>query len=483
MLLSFATILQKPVPNTVPSTVGVREDILFGREHSNMSEMCHVRGVSGLEHPEHPEHDHGYDEHHITLINASDKRHKDTDRSATFHMSACPRFHSQEHHIALEEVAFLSKKAPNKSTSKTFVHRYLMREALMNRAVFLCIMALIVIFIVLVVNGGAINNMEWIRNNILASANGKWQALRQDTILPLSNILLTKSPHQPTHIDPSSGADSSAGSGAISSISGDDIILVVWAVQSISDLEQPDMKFALDSMQHHMNALNLNCSAAVYFERDSWTSFSRTISMQGWVLGLLDEKNASSPIELVSFLLDKMHVGVLYLDVGMYAQQERRVFSMLEYTVQRQYTSSGLEENLLLIPAANESTMATIEQVIDTPSIPLFNAGMILVRHSHATQNLWGDAAAKMAQDRQMWNRSVAVSTFLLNMLVNDGRPCVNSDIFQMDDALVSTTTEGQQKDAVPTENASLPSNITPKQSVLDGYRDAGNVLVFHMLQ
>lgn len=47
------------------------------------------------------------------------------------------------------------------------VHRYLARDAIVNRAVFLVVLGFIAIFCVCVARNGVLDNVEWIRDRIL----------------------------------------------------------------------------------------------------------------------------------------------------------------------------------------------------------------------------------------------------------------------------------------------------------------------------
>lgn len=102
-------------------------------------------------------------------IQWSGKKRKDS----AFMYSSSQKIVSRNPMISLEKVAFLSKKkskaeqAQQGSTDHLFVHRYLSHEAVMNRLMFLVLVGLIIIFVITSCNGGFLNSMEWMYQNLL----------------------------------------------------------------------------------------------------------------------------------------------------------------------------------------------------------------------------------------------------------------------------------------------------------------------------
>jgi hypothetical protein len=356
------------------------------------------------------------------------------------------RNHHHYHHsnVELEEVAFLAKRPQSQSSKKKalFVHRYLMREALVNRAVFLVMIALITIFIVLVCNGGMINNMEWIRDNILSEASGNWDLIRENHILPVTNWISDEKEKKSPW-------------------------LLVVQVPAFSALATEPVKSFFQRTGQIMNNRGLNSTGAVFSQHESWASEegeegeeenSSSRSRRRRVVMLLannqsffevcilDRRNASSVSEMIFLLLERMHVSLIYMDIrNSYSDMATAadamssavsLFSQVFSSTQTNEENRTNEANgaaasivvdsdlvLSLFPVTGKVTglQPVVEEILHPPCVPFFDPQFLLVRKSIHTTSLFGDAAAKVSQDREFWNASEG---FLLNALVNDGRKC-----------------------------------------------------------
>lgn len=388
--------------------------------------------------------------------------------SKMFHLHPYPKFSLDDHHVELEEVAFLTKKTPKNSTSKkTFVHRYLMREALVNRAMFLIIAGLIAVFIVLVCNGGMINNMEWIRDNILSEASGAWEYARENEILPLCNVI--------------SVTNANANANANKQTQTRHLLLVfnvpVLGSSSMDFMAVPQTMELLKTAGKHLPSIGLNTTAVLFSPNDKWLGTERRMQIVNygaialpWTIQLMDQTNASSMPELMFLLLERMDVSVLFMDVmvarasdlfkafllpyELYLNASFRVYSNSKAysTEYPQVYSNGsnppdpneinppdpngcnppgqkfqirqwMDSMLILMPVPICMDPA-IKALVSPPSIPFFDSRTLLAWQNTHTANLFGDAASKMQQNRQLWNQTYTLPSFLLNMLVNDGRKC-----------------------------------------------------------
>jgi hypothetical protein len=97
--------------------------------------------------------------------------------------------------ISLEKVAFLSKpkssyhrsSSSSDGTRKMFVHRYLTHEAIVNRLMFLAMVALTTIFIICSINGGFLNNVEWLYKNLLGHSYA-FASLAENMLLAIPDV-------------------------------------------------------------------------------------------------------------------------------------------------------------------------------------------------------------------------------------------------------------------------------------------------------
>ena len=298
-----------------------------------------------------------------------------------------------------EESMYLSgdEDAPHKKQ----VPRYNTRDAIMNRATFLVVIGLIVVFSICVARDGARDNFEWLRNQL----NMDYVSMdkHKTDIMSVSN-LVRHDGHTIT-------------------------LLLVLGVQS------SPYSPVLSHLRKGFVELGLNTSAVLWVKDSQATSFQ---TQHSWKLLTM---NASTPETLISHLLDDMGVaGVLYMDTDAVSRNLRLgTFSVDLGNLLR--NSRALPDELIVTPykwpsstgAANTTTTTERnpqDDLLHPPSLPLIDLCILLAWNTPHVVTLFRQAAqwqhSTPSHDSSS-SDSTGVNSFILNMLLNDGRHVVSS--------------------------------------------------------
>lgn len=269
--------------------------------------------------------------------------------------------------ISLEKVAFISKSDPfdknqesgvkftidgeeeggggagNSNSQKTggnkmhFVHRYLSREAVINRFAFLCVLVLFIIFLICMANGGVLNSVEWARDSLsniipqlgFGSGSGRWDSNN------LEFYTETFQRKYVNHVQPTASFSSVCttspplrGSSSLGVLKG--AVLVVSA--SLEEYNSGEVGNLLHDLSHSFGSLGLNKSAVVWIW-DSVQQPGRRRSSAGvttvpgneedgndpqnrWKVTIVSKANTTGVGGLGNFLLSYMETGMIYMNVG-----------------------------------------------------------------------------------------------------------------------------------------------------------------------
>ena len=295
------------------------------------------------------------------------------------------------------------------------VYRYMTRDAIINRATFLVVVGLIVIFSICVARDGAIDNMEWLRKQ-LTMDYVSIEKNRKD-ILAMSNLV--------------------AHGGFGPKIP----LLLVIGVDT--DGETPyAWKPILSYLKIPFKTHGFNTSAVLWGKNSTYPP-ENCIYDDTWDILTMSSINASTPEYLINYLTEVMKVSVFYLDADAISRDLFNYggsFYIDHYTL---FPPNGASEDIILskyrwVPPSSSSvttssttiTSATQprDDILQPPLVPLIDPSLIVVWNTMSALTLFRDAAAWQhsvdvhRKEQGLENSPIASSSFILNMLLNDGR-------------------------------------------------------------
>lgn len=312
------------------------------------------------------------------------------------------------------------------------VYRYMNRDAIINRATFLIVVGLIVIFSICVARDGAIDNMEWLRKQ-LTMDYVSIEKNRGD-IWELSNLV--------------------AHGGFGPKIP---LLLVIGVDTEVSPNSwKPILSYLTPGFRD--NGLN---TSAVLWGKNSTYPAENCVYDNTWTILTMSSINASTPENLINYLTEIMKVSVFYLDADAVSKD---LFtsggSSFNIDIYQLFPPNGASEDIILAkyrwipptttvtfssnngsipqPTTTTTTTSSVEprdDILQPPLVPLIDPSLMVVWNTVPAVTLFRDAAA--------WQHTVDVhrkeqgletsslsssSSFILNMLLNDGQRHVQSE-------------------------------------------------------
>lgn len=282
------------------------------------------------------------------------------------------------------------------------------RDAIVNRATFLVVVGLIIIFTICVARDGAMDNMEWLRKQltmdyVLIETN-------RGEIMDMSNLV--------NH--------------------GGKVVPMVLVIGI--DEESDDYGTILTYLSPKFKAMGLNTTAVLWGKNSTFPTERCMYGGGDWDLLTMSSINASSLEFLLNYLTEIMKVSVFYLDADdISTDLIKNSFSIDTYTL---FPPSGASEDIIIskyrwmpptISFPNKNgTMTKVDVIQDEPRddilqpplVPLIDPAIMVVWNTQPTITLFRDAAAwqHSVEVHQTSEKKLPSSSFVLNMLLNDGR-------------------------------------------------------------
>ena len=286
-------------------------------------------------------------------------------------------------------------------------YSYMTKDAFLNRATFLIVICLIVVFILCVSRDGANDNIEWLRKQLSIDYISMDKNRRELT--GMSNRMPRIVSTSPT-----------------TTIAMSSILLVI----SVS-FDTAPVSEVLAHLLPQYNALGFNTSVVIWANSPTVPTLWDDDSV--WSIKFMSRHNATSPESLIYYLLEVMQIGgVLYMDAnliqqnlntGLFYVDIKRLLG-LPILLPRVYDMAVMKYRWM--PATINATSDPRSDLFNPPSMPLIDESMMVVWNSPATLSLFRDAvewqhSLALKQDDN-GGKGEGTGPFILNMLLNDGR-------------------------------------------------------------
>ncbi len=291
------------------------------------------------------------------------------------------------------------------------VYRYVTKDAIVNRATFLVVVGLVIIFSICVARDGAIDNMEWLRKQL--TVDYVLIEKNRGDVMFMSNLVNHGGRMVP-------------------------MVLVI----GIDDSDD-DYGVILSYLSPKFKSMGLNTTAVLWGKNSTYPKEQCTYDNGDWDLLTMSSLNATSLEYLINYLTEIMKVSVFYLDADDISKD--MVSSSFSLDMYSLFPPSGASEDILIskyrwlpptisYPGQNGSiTKVDLIQdqprddILQPPLVPLIDPAIMVVWYTQPSVNLFRDAAAwqhsvEVHQKEEKIPQKSPATSFVLNMLLNDGR-------------------------------------------------------------
>lgn len=284
-------------------------------------------------------------------------------------------------------------------TSRKDRYRYLSVDAITNRVVFLMVLGLVVVFFVCIGSNGAVNNMEWIREGLVMTAlSTSSHELEKRQISAVTNHIPDVSRVLYPFVIVMATGEIEGGIGLVNNM--------------------------LEELTPIFVAHGLNTTGIMWITDSHAHAGETELCSHGqWRMHTMSLANASCMECLVNFLVNRMHVSVLY--TRLQSENYRGTWP----TIFTDWITARRTEDLIILPTTTDINPGEYHDLIPPVTSSFMRSDIFMVFNSPNSVSLFSDAcmwseSSKTKMDQ--WSHRpeyFSTSGYALNIILNDGRP------------------------------------------------------------